>query len=233
MLKVHDLHVSYGAIKAIKGIDFHIEEGEIVTIIGSNGAGKSTILKCISGLVKSESGEILLKNENIRNKDSFYLVEKGISMSPEGRKIFPKMSVMENLELGGYLRNVNEINQSKELVFSLFPILRERSWQAGGTLSGGEQQMLAIGRALMAKPKLLILDEPSLGLAPLIVKDIFKLIKKIQDEGMTILLVEQNAKMALSISNRGYVLETGKIRLEGSSSSLLNNDEISKLYLGG
>lgn len=233
LLEVKDLHVSYGEIKAIRGINFNINQGEIVTIIGSNGAGKSTTLNSLAGLIKPASGTVLFNGEDVTKLESYELVKKGISLSPEGRQIFPRMSVIENLELGGYFRTRTELEKGKNNVFELFPILKERSWQAGGTLSGGEQQMLAIGRALMASPKILILDEPSLGLAPIIVKEIFKLIRKIRDEGITVLLVEQNAKMALSISDRGYVLETGKIRLEGKSEELLNNEEVHKLYLGG
>ncbi|EMB29978.1 hypothetical protein HMPREF9727_00818 [Treponema denticola MYR-T] len=233
LLEVKDLHVSYGEIKAIRGINFNINQGEIVTIIGSNGAGKSTTLNSLAGLIKPASGTVLFNGEDVTKLESYELVKKGISLSPEGRQIFPRMSVIENLELGGYFRTRAELEKGKTNVFELFPILKERSWQAGGTLSGGEQQMLAIGRALMASPKILILDEPSLGLAPIIVKEIFKLIRRIRDEGITVLLVEQNAKMALSISDRGYVLETGKIRLEGKSEELLNNEEVHKLYLGG
>lgn len=233
LLEVKDLHVSYGEIKAIRGINFNINQGEIVTIIGSNGAGKSTTLNSLAGLIKPASGTVLFNGEDVTKLESYELVKKGISLSPEGRQIFPRMSVIENLELGGYFRTKTELEKGKNNVFELFPILKERSWQAGGTLSGGEQQMLAIGRALMASPKILILDEPSLGLAPIIVKEIFKMIRRIRDEGITVLLVEQNAKMALSISDRGYVLETGKIRLEGKSEELLNNEEVHKLYLGG
>lgn len=233
LLEVKDLYVSYGEIKAIRGINFNINKGEIVTIIGSNGAGKSTTLNSLAGLIKPTSGEVLFDGEDVTNLESYELVKKGISLSPEGRQIFPRMSVIENIELGGYFRTKAELERGKKFVFDLFPILKERSWQAGGTLSGGEQQMLAIGRALMASPKILILDEPSLGLAPIIVKEIFRMIRRIRDEGMTVLLVEQNAKMALSISDRGYVLETGKIRLEGKSEELLNNEEVHKLYLGG
>ncbi|WP_427193611.1 ABC transporter ATP-binding protein [Treponema denticola] len=233
LLEVKDLHVSYGEIKAIRGINFNINQGEIVTIIGSNGAGKSTTLNSLAGLIKPASGTVLFNGEDVTKLESYELVKKGISLSPEGRQIFPRMSVIENLELGGYFRTRAELEKGKNNVFELFPILKERSWQAGGTLSGGEQQMLAIGRALMASPKILILDEPSLGLAPIIVKEIFKMIRRIRDEGITVLLVEQNAKIALSISDRGYVLETGKIRLEGKSEELLNNEEVHKLYLGG
>ncbi len=233
LLEVKDLHVSYGKIKAIRGINFNIDEGEIVTIIGSNGAGKSTTLNSLAGLVKVASGKIIFNGEDITKLESHELVKRGISLSPEGRQIFSRMSVMENIELGGYFKSKHQLEERKKFVFDLFPILKERSWQVGGTLSGGEQQMLAIARALTANPKILILDEPSLGLAPIIVKDIFKMIKRIRDEGTTILLVEQNAKMALSISDRGYVLETGKIRLEGKSEDLLSNEEIYKLYLGG
>ncbi|NLD17546.1 MAG: ABC transporter ATP-binding protein [Tissierellia bacterium] len=233
LLEVKDLCINYGAIKAVKGVSFGIDKGEIVTIIGSNGAGKTTILKCLAGLLKPLEGQIILDGEDITKFESYDIVNKGISLSPEGRQIFPRMSVQENLELGGYLRSNEEIKKKMEFVYSMFPILKERSWQQGGTLSGGEQQMLAIGRSLMAEPKILLLDEPSLGLAPLIVKNIFNLIQEIRNNGTTVLLVEQNAKMALNISDRGYVLETGIIRLEGKSSELLNNQEVHELYLGG
>lgn len=233
LLEVKDLYINYGAIRAVKGISFNINKGEIVTIIGSNGAGKTTILKCLAGLIKPSEGQIILEGKDITKLESYGIVNEGISLSPEGRQIFPRMSVKENLELGGFLKTNDEIKEKMDFVYSMFPILKERSWQQGGTLSGGEQQMLAIGRSLMAEPKLLLLDEPSLGLAPLIVKNIFKLIQEIRNKGTTVLLVEQNAKMALNISDRGYVLETGIIRLEGQRNELLNNKEVHELYLGG
>lgn len=233
MLEVKNLHINYGEIKAIRGIDFNIDEGEIVTIIGSNGCGKSSTLNCIAGLIKASDGNIFFNGEDITNKESYELVEKGISLSPEGRHIFPNMTVYENLELGAYTRDKDEFDENIDTVYRIFPILQERSWQYGGTLSGGEQQMLSIARCLMSRPKLLILDEPSLGLAPLIVKEIFEIIKTLSSRGMTILLVEQNARMALSISDRAYVLETGKIKLNGSSRELLDSKEVVKLYLGG
>lgn len=232
MLDVQDLHVSYGAIKAIKGISFHVKKGEVVSLIGANGAGKTSTLRAISGIVPS-TGKIELGDDCLQSTPPSRRVRLGLGHSPEGRGIFPLMSVKENLELGAYSRNDNaEIKKDLEMCFGLFPILKERITQAAGTMSGGEQQMLAISRALMSRPRLLLLDEPSLGLAPIIVAQIFNIIKKVNQEGMTILLVEQNARMALKVSNRAYVLETGTITLEGPGQELLNNDDVRRSYLG-
>lgn len=226
------LEVFYGAIHALKGISFQVHAGEIVSLIGANGAGKTTTLRAISGLTPSK-GVITFNGQNLATYKSFQRVNLGIAQSPEGRGIFPEMSVLENLEMGAYSRKDKpEIKKDLELCFELFPRLKERIAQIAGTLSGGEQQMVAISRAIMCKPKLLLLDEPSLGLAPLIVAQIFEILKKLNQEGMTILLVEQNARMALKISHRAYVLETGKIVLEDSAVNLLNNDEVRKSYLG-
>jgi len=234
MLKVTDLNVHYGAIHALKGVSFELEEGEIVTLIGANGAGKSTLLNTISGLLPVSSGEIAYLNENIVNTAPQLIVKKGIVQIPEGRKIFPSMTIMENLEMGAY--SINDRKQIKEKIdemFQKFPILCTRSKQLGGTLSGGEQQMLAIARGLMATPKLLLLDEPSMGLAPVLVESIFDIIQSINKQGTSILLVEQNAQMALSIANRAYVLETGKVILEGSAKDLMKNPTVVEAYLGG
>jgi len=231
MLKVSDLKVNYGGIEAVKGISFEVPEGSIVTLIGANGAGKSTTLRTISGLVKPRSGKIEFQGEDITGKDPSYIVSKGITMVPEGRKIFPNLTVKENLHIGAYLRKDN-LEEDLEWVFELFPRLRERHWQLGGTLSGGEQQMLAVGRALMSRPKLMMMDEPSLGLAPLIVRGIFDIIKEINNKGVTILLIEQNANMALQTADIGYVLETGRITMTGTGQELRNKEEIKKAYLG-
>lgn len=234
LLEVKDLHVSYGAIKAVQGISFSVEQGEIVTLLGANGAGKSTTMNTIIGIVKAASGEIWFEGENIAALPSHQIIKKGIAVSPEGRQVFPRMTVTENLRMGVYAYNDKKlIEEGIARAFTLFPVLKERSAQLAGTLSGGEQQMLAVARALMGKPKLLILDEPSLGLAPIIVKDIFSLIKEINTMGITILLVEQNAKMALGVSDRGYVLETGRIALSGNSGDLLANEQVKNAYLGG
>ncbi len=234
LLEVKDLHTSYGAIKAVRGISFSVEEGEIVTLIGSNGAGKSTTLNTIAGLVSQGSGEIWFNGENISHLDSAQKVKRGIALSPEGRQVFPNLSVERNLHLGGYtLKDKSQMEKGFEQAYALFPRLEERKKQMAGTLSGGEQQMLAVARALMAFPKLLMLDEPSLGLAPIIVQDIFNLIKRINEMGTTILLVEQNARMALSISDRGYVLETGRIVLSDTGARLADNDRVREAYLGG
>ena len=233
MLKVDDLNVYYGKIHALKGISIEVNDGEIVTLIGANGAGKSTTLRTISGLIKPKSGKITFEENEISNKLATNIVKLGLSQVPEGRRIFANMSVMENLELGAFLRkDKSQIRSDYDKVFERFPRLLERKGQLAGTLSGGEQQMLAIGRALMAKPKLLLLDEPSMGLAPLLVKEIFSIIKEINEQGTTILLVEQNAHMALSIANRAYVLETGNIVLSGDASDLANSDSVKKAYLG-
>jgi len=234
MLVLEDVNVYYGAIHALKGISFEVNVGEIVTLIGSNGAGKSTSLKTISGLLRPKSGKITFKGENLAVVAPQSIVAKGISQVPEGRHVFANMTVIENLELGAYLRKDKVgIKQDMEHVYELFPRLLERNKQISGTLSGGEQQMLAMGRALMSKPQLLLLDEPSMGLAPILVKQIFSIIKEINASGTTILLVEQNAHMALSIANRAYVLETGKIVLSGDSKQLAASEEVRKAYLGG
>ncbi|WP_338026013.1 ABC transporter ATP-binding protein [Abyssisolibacter fermentans] len=232
MLKLTDLHVSYGSIKAVKGIDIEINEGEIVSLIGSNGAGKTTTMRTVCGLIKPVHGKIEFDGKDITKTGTSDIVKMGISMSPEGRQVFPKMSVKDNLVMGGFIKTSSEIDEMIEKVFNLFPRLKERINQQAGTLSGGEQQMLAIGRAMMSKPKLLLLDEPSLGLAPIIVQDIFNLIQEINKMGTTIMLVEQNARMALMIADRGYVLETGKITLSDNANTLLNSDEVRKVYLG-
>lgn len=233
MLKVNDINVYYGSIHAIKGVSFDVNEGEIVTLIGANGAGKSTILNSVSGLLNSNTGDIEFLGESIKPTLPHKIVEMGLAQVPEGRRIFQNMSVKENLEMGAYTRKQSEIYEAVEDVFRRFPRLAERRKQIGGTLSGGEQQMLAIGRALMSKPKLLMLDEPSMGLAPILVEQIFDIIKELNNAGTTILLVEQNAQMALSIADRGYVIETGKIVLSASASELLENDAVKKAYLGG
>ncbi|SDM99789.1 ABC transporter ATP-binding protein [Bacillus sp. OK048] len=234
MLKIEDINVYYGIIHALKGISLEINEGEIVTLIGANGAGKSTLLKTISGLLKPKNGSILFEGQSISGKVAQAIVKQGLSHVPEGRRVFANMSVEENLELGAYLRKDKQgIKEDFERVYNLFPRLLERRKQLSGTLSGGEQQMLAMGRALMARPKLLLLDEPSMGLAPLLVKTIFRIIAEINKSGTTILLVEQNANMALSIADRAYVIETGKIVLSGSSEELNQSDQIRMAYLGG
>lgn len=233
MLILEDVTAHYGSIQALKGISLSIKQGEIVTIIGANGAGKTTTLKAICGLVKTTSGKISFQGKNITNKHTADIIEVGIAMVPEGRRVFPRMTVNENLRLGAYLnKSKQEIMQDMERVFELFPLLKDRLRQIAGTLSGGEQQMLAIGRALMARPKLLLLDEPSMGLAPKIVENIFEIITTINQEGTTILLVEQNAQMALSIACKGYVIETGKIVIEDTAQNLLNNEKVKKAYLG-
>lgn len=234
MLEIKNLNVHYGVIHALKDVSLTVNKGEIVTLIGANGAGKTTTLRTISGLNKATSGEILLEGKEITNITAPQRVAMNISQVPEGRRIFPAMSVFENLELGAYLRkDKTEIKKDIENTYELFPILRDRKKQTAGTLSGGEQQMLAMGRALMSRPKILLLDEPSMGLAPLLVKEIFNIIKNINEAGTTILLVEQNAKMALSIANRAYVIETGSIVMSGSGTELVNSEEIQKAYLGG
>lgn len=234
MLKVQDLNVYYGNIHALKGVSLEITQGEIVTLIGANGAGKSTLLKTVSGLLKPKQGKILFEEQSIGGKAAQWIVKKGISHVPEGRRVFANMSVEENLELGAYLRRDKAgIKSDFERVYHLFPRLLERRKQHAGTLSGGEQQMLAMGRALMAEPRLLILDEPSMGLAPLLVQTIFRIIKEINETGTTILLVEQNANMALSVADRAYVIETGKVVLSGSSDELYTSEEIKMAYLGG
>ncbi|MBL3645971.1 ABC transporter ATP-binding protein [[Brevibacterium] frigoritolerans] len=234
MLKIEDINVYYGNIQALKGISLSINEGEIVTLIGANGAGKSTLLKSISGLLKPKQGKIIYEGDSIGGKAAQSIVKMGISHVPEGRRVFANMTVEENLQLGAYLRKDKAgIKQDMEKVYELFPRLLERLKQQSGTLSGGEQQMLAMGRALMAKPRLLLLDEPSMGLAPLLVKQIFNIIEEINKTGTTILLVEQNANLALSIADRAYVVETGRIVLSGKSEELTASEEIKNAYLGG
>ena len=234
MLEVTDLCVNYGGIKALKGISFSVEEGQICTLIGANGAGKSTALRAISGLVPVKSGSIRFKNQEIAGLDTQRVVEKGVVLVPEGRRVFDNLTVLENLKIGAYLRKDSAgIARDIEYVYSLFPRLKERHWQSAGTLSGGEQQMLAVGRAMMAKPKLLMMDEPSLGLAPLIVKGIFEIITRLSREsGTTILLIEQNAAAALKAADYGYVIETGEIKIEGAGEQLLNDPRVQEAYLG-
>ena len=231
ILKINDLRINYGGIEAVKGISFEVPRGEVVTLIGSNGAGKSSTLRAIAGLVKPASGSIEVEGVDITGKDPNFIVSQGIAMSPEGRRIFPDMTVQENLRIGAYLRK-DDITEDLNWVYDLFPRLKERHWQAGGTLSGGEQQMLAVGRALMSRPKILMLDEPSLGLAPLIVRGIFDIIREVNKQGMTVLLVEQNANMALKAAHTGYVLETGRITMSGPGMELLENEQIKAAYLG-
>ena len=231
MLSIKDLQVHYGGIEAVKGISFDVSEGEIVTLIGANGAGKSSVLRSIAGLVKPSGGSITFCRDNITGRDSTVIVKRGITLVPEGRKIFPNLTVLENLKIGAYMRS-DDISEDIQWVYDLFPRLRERSWQAGGTLSGGEQQMLAVGRALMARPKLIMMDEPSLGLAPLVVRDIFEIIRQINRQGVSILLIEQNANMALKVADSAYVMETGCITLSGAGRELLNNEAVKKAYLG-
>lgn len=234
MLVLEDVHVYYGAIHALKGISFQVNQGEIVTLIGSNGAGKSTSLKTISGLLRPKQGKMTFNGEDLSSIPPQNVVAKGISQVPEGRRVFANMTVMENLDMGAFLRkDKSGIKKDVERVFELFPRLKERKSQVAGTLSGGEQQMLAMGRALMSKPQLMLLDEPSMGLAPILVKQIFDIIKEINAQGTTILLVEQNAHMALSVANRAYVLETGKIVLGGEAKELAASEEVRKAYLGG
>ena len=232
-LEIKDLHVSYGGIRALKGVDLTVEEGQIVTLIGANGAGKSTTLRAISGLQKPQSGSILYGGEELVGLPAKEIVRRGIIHVPEGRRVFPDMTVAENLKIGAFLRtDKGGIADDMDYVHSLFPRLKERSWQLAGTLSGGEQQMLAVGRALMSRPKVLMMDEPSLGLAPLIVKDIFSIIRRVNADGITVLLIEQNANAALRVADYGYVLETGTIALTGTGEELLRNESIREAYLG-
>jgi branched-chain amino acid transport system ATP-binding protein len=233
MLRVQDLHVYYDAIHALKGISFFVSRGEMVTLLGANGAGKTTTLKAISGLLRPRSGSIEFEGQALDGIEPHEIVRMGVAHVPEGRKIFPRLTVLENLKTGAYTRRAGSIGDDLELVFTLFPRLKERRRQVAGTLSGGEQQMLAIGRGLMARPKVLLLDEPSMGLAPILVEQIFETIQAINGEGVTVLLVEQNAAMALAISKRGYVLETGNIILEGEAKELASNDLVRQAYLGG
>lgn len=233
MLKIENLVVSYGGIEALKGISLDVEEGKIVTLVGANGAGKSTTLRSIVGLTKPVSGSITYAGKNLLTEKTQNHVRNGLVLVPEGRRVFPNLTVLENLKIGAFYRtDEKNIKADMEWVFKLFPRLEERTWQLAGTLSGGEQQMLAVGRALMARPKLLMMDEPSLGLAPLIVKEIFSIIKEIHKQGVTILLIEQNANAALHIADMAYVMETGRIMLKGSGKELLANDEVKKAYLG-
>ena len=231
ILKINDLKVNYGGIEAVKGISFDVPAGEIITLIGANGAGKSSTLRAIAGLVKPASGSIVFEGDDITGKDPTAIITKGITLVPEGRKIFPDLTVSENLRIGAYLRN-DDLTDDLNWVYDLFPRLKERSWQEGGTLSGGEQQMLAVGRALMSRPKVIMMDEPSLGLAPIIVRGIFDIIKEINKQGVTVLLIEQNANMALKTADIGYVMETGRITMSGAGSELLTNEEVKKAYLG-
>ena len=232
-LEIKDLHVSYGGIRALKGVDLTVEEGQIVTLIGANGAGKSTTLRAISGLQKPQSGSILYGGEELVGLPAKEIVRRGIIHVPEGRRVFPDMTVAENLKIGAFLRtDKGGIADDMDYVHSLFPRLKERSWQLAGTLSGGEQQMLAVGRALMSRPKVLMMDEPSLGLAPLIVKDIFSIIRRVNADGITVLLIEQNANAALRAADYGYVLETGTIALTGTGEELLRNESVREAYLG-
>ena len=243
MLKIENLQVHYGGIQALRGISLEVPDGKIVTLIGANGAGKSSVIRSISGLVKDTEGEVLFtpaardgsepRTEQLLGKSPEDIIRRGISVSPEGRRILPHLTVEENLMLGAYIRNDKEgIAQDIDWVYNLFPRLRERSWQKGGTLSGGEQQMLALGRALMARPRLLLLDEPSLGLAPIIIQQIFKIIQKVNEDGTTVFLVEQNANQALHIANRGYVMENGVVVMEGKAQELLSSEKVRKAYLG-
>ena len=231
MLKVNDLKVNFGGIEAVKGISFEVNDGEIVTLIGSNGAGKSTTLRTISGLVKPARGSIEFEKINITKINSSKIVELGITLCPEGRRVFPDMTVLENIKIGAYLRK-DYLASDIEKCYRFFPILKERSKQLAGTLSGGEQQMLAVARSLISRPKIMMLDEPSLGLAPLVVRDIFSIIQEINKEGVTILLIEQNANLALKIADKAYVLETGKIVMSGTGKELLENEQVREAYLG-
>lgn len=231
LLTLDNICVSYGGIKAVKGVSLTVPEGEIVTLIGANGAGKSTILRTIAGFIRPDSGTITYMGGDITNSSTNSIVEKGITLVPEGRRVFPNLTVIENLKIGAYLRKDN-LDEDIKWIYKLFPRLEERSWQMSGTLSGGEQQMLAVGRALMSKPKVIMMDEPSLGLAPIIVNDIMNIIKTVNKEGMTILLVEQNANLALKIANLGYVMETGSITMSGTGTELLNDESVKAAYLG-
>ena len=234
MLELNDVHTYYGNIHALKGISLTVDEGEIVTLIGANGAGKTTTLNTICGLLKPRSGTVCLEGKEIHTMPAHEIIGMGVAQAPEGRRIFGRLTVRENLEMGAYTRDDTEaIQQDMERVFEIFPRLQERITQLGGTLSGGEQQMLAIGRALMARPRVILLDEPSMGLAPLLVEEIFRVVHQLNDEGTTVLLVEQNALMALSVADRGYVLETGQVVLEGSAGELRENPEVQRAYLGG
>ena len=231
ILKITDLRVNYGGIEAVKGISFDVPEGQIVTLIGANGAGKSSTLRTISGLVKPKSGKIEFRGADITGKDPTAIMQSGITLVPEGRRIFPDLSVQENLRVGAYIRK-DDISADLDWVYDLFPRLKERSWQAGGTLSGGEQQMLAVARALMSRPKIIMMDEPSLGLAPIIVRGIFDIIREINKQGVTVLLIEQNANMALKTADLAYVMETGSITMRGAGAELLEDEAVKAAYLG-
>ena len=231
LLQIKDLKVRYGGIEAVRGISFDVKAGEIVTLIGANGAGKSSTLRTISGLVKPAEGKVIFDGVDITGKDPTQIVSQGLMMVPEGRRIFPNLTVLENLKIGAYLRK-DDLDADIENVYRYFPRLKERAWQEGGTLSGGEQQMLAVGRALMGRPKLLMMDEPSLGLAPIVVQDIFKIIRQINEAGTTVLLIEQNANMALHVADRAYVIENGKILMEGPGKELLEDEKVRAAYLG-
>ena len=231
ILEIKDLTVRFGGIRAVNGISMEVEKGQIVTLIGANGAGKSTILRSISGIVKPQSGDILFEGQSLAGLSPDKIVTRGVTLVPEGRRVFPNLTVLENLKIGAYLRK-DKFDSDIEYVYSLFPRLKERSWQFAGTLSGGEQQMLAVGRALMAKPKLIMMDEPSLGLAPLVVRDIFRIIETINESGITVLLIEQNANMALKVAHKGYVIETGNITMTGTGASLLADEKVKEAYLG-
>ena len=231
MLKIDGLKVNYGGFEAVKGVSIDVPERQIVTLIGANGAGKSTTLRAVAGLVKPAAGRIHLQGEDITGLTPDQIVSKGITLVPEGRRVFPDMTVLENLKIGAYLRK-DSLEDDLKWVYDLFPRLKERSWQAAGTLSGGEQQMLAVGRALMSRPKIMMMDEPSLGLAPLVVKGIFDIIKEINKQGVTILLIEQNANMALRVADTAYVLETGRLTMSGTGNELLHNEAVKKAYLG-
>ena len=233
ILEIKNLVVSYNGIEAVKEISFDVPKGKIVTLIGANGAGKSTVLKTVAGVVKPKNASILFEGEEISGKTPDFIVSKGVTLVPEGRRVFPNLTVLENLKIGAYLRKDKKaIQKDIEHVYELFPRLSERSWQLAGTLSGGEQQMRAVGRALMSSPKLIMMDEPSLGLAPLVVQDIFSIIRQINSEGITVLLIEQNANMALKIADKAYVMETGRITMEGTGEELLSNETIKEAYLG-
>ena len=233
MLKVRDLVVAYGGIEALKGISLDVPDGKIVTLIGANGAGKSTLLRSIIGLVKVKSGNVKYNGDKLTGLNSQQIVSKGLTLVPEGRRVFPNLTVLENLRIGAYMRKDEDgIAADIKRIYEIFPRLEERNWQMAGTLSGGEQQMLALGRALMSRPKLMMMDEPSLGLAPLVIKEIFNIIRSINENGTTVLLVEQNANMALKVAHHAYVLETGRIMMEGSGKELLENEEIKEAYLG-
>lgn len=233
MLEVKDIKVYYGMIQAIKGVSFEVNKGEIIALIGANGAGKTTILQAVTGLLKSKSGKIIFEDKDITKTPGYKIVSMGMAHVPEGRRVFANLSVLDNLKMGAYTRkDKNEIKESLEMVYTHFPRLKERSIQSAGTLSGGEQQMLAMGRALMSRPRIILMDEPSMGLSPILVNEIFEIIKAVSKEGVTVLLVEQNAKKALEIADRAYVLETGNISLSGNAKDLINDDKVKKAYLG-